>query len=628
MVIMRKLISLYFTLLCALTVSAQTFSFDLDGRAYEFSAIKGKTWTDSKSGLKVECSSTHYPEFGVEEWMLRFTNTGKKNSPVISNLKILNLSEKKSDWKLYYSNGSLCTENDFLPFTSELSEPVHLQNEDGRSSSGHFPFFKVSSKDKSLIFAIGWTGHWSADISQSKNLQVEISAPYLDAYLEPGESIRAASVAMMTVAGDDPVYAQNRFKRFMSKHHSPQENGSLAHYPVSSSLDYGDPQPYSEYSALTEEYAIAIIHRYQFFDLLGDAFWIDAGWYRRSADWRDGYDWSSATGNWHYDENRFPRGLKPVGDAMHGTGSKFILWFEPERGWDGSDWVTGMPQYYIQMDGTENNLFNLANPEALHFLEKNISDQINEYGVDIYRQDYNINPDPFWTQEDKGRKGVTESHYIEGLYEYWDYLAANRSGLLIDNCASGGRRIDLETTTRSAPLWRSDWSGHPECNQNHTFMLCQWIPSSGTGVYDEDWYSCRSGYCSSMIFNWQITGYGDNRVKKKIMDEYKAIKTFYEKDFHGLTPDGNLRTMDSWVAYQLDDPEAGEGYVVAFRRPECAESTCLVKLGGLIPDAKYVFTNNDSGATFESTGKELASGLSLSLDNPRESMILKYRLSE
>jgi alpha-galactosidase len=34
-------------------------------------------------------------------------------------------------------------------------------------------------------------------------------------------------------------------------------------------------------------------------------------------------------------------------------------------------------------------------------------------------------------------------------------LAAN-PGLFIDNCASGGQRIDLETCARSIPLWRTD----------------------------------------------------------------------------------------------------------------------------------------------------------------------------
>jgi hypothetical protein len=38
----------------------------------------------------------------------------------------------------------------------------------------------------------------------------------------------------------------------------------------------------------------------------------------------------------------------------------------------------------------------------------------------------------------------------------WDELRQRHPKLTIDNCASGGRRIDLETCSRSYPLWRSD----------------------------------------------------------------------------------------------------------------------------------------------------------------------------
>jgi alpha-galactosidase len=48
--------------------------------------------------------------------------------------------------------------------------------------------------------------------------------------------------------------------------------------------------------------------------------------------------------------------------------------------------------------------------------------------------------------------------HIEGLYNFWDNLLARNPGPLIDNCASGGRRIDLETIGRSVPLWRTDYS--------------------------------------------------------------------------------------------------------------------------------------------------------------------------
>jgi alpha-galactosidase len=41
-----------------------------------------------------------------------------------------------------------------------------------------------------------------------------------------------------------------------------------------------------------------------------------------------------------------------------------------------------------------------------------------------------------------------EIRYVEGLYRMWDDLRKTHPRLFMDNCASGGRRIDLETCSR------------------------------------------------------------------------------------------------------------------------------------------------------------------------------------
>ena len=59
-------------------------------------------------------------------------------------------------------------------------------------------------------------------------------------------------------------------------------------------------------------------------------------------------------------------------------------------------------------------------------------------------------PLDFWRGNDPpDRQGMTEIRYIEGLYALWDEPRGRHPGLLIDDCASGGRRIDLEMISRS-----------------------------------------------------------------------------------------------------------------------------------------------------------------------------------
>lgn len=127
-------------------------------------------------------------------------------------------------------------------------------------------------------------------------------------------------------------------------------------------------------------------------------------------------------------------------------------------------------------------LLNLGDPSARRWATQMVSAMVTEANLTWYRQDFNTLPALFWDAADKAsaanlshnyhhrrqqpqatlptvqivRDGISEALHIEGLYRFWDDLRAKHPGLSIDNCASGGRRIDLETLRRSVPLWRSD----------------------------------------------------------------------------------------------------------------------------------------------------------------------------
>ena len=76
----------------------------------------------------------------------------------------------------------------------------------------------------------------------------------------------------------------------------------------------------------------------------------------------------------------------------------------------------------------------------------------------MYRQDHNVDPLGAWRNHDRPeRQGVTENFYVQGYLAFWDDLRRRYPGMLIDSCASGGRRKDLETLRRAVPLLRSDF---------------------------------------------------------------------------------------------------------------------------------------------------------------------------
>lgn len=120
---------------------------------------------------------------------------------------------------------------------------------------------------------------------------------------------------------------------------------------------------------------------------------------------------------------------------------------------------------------------------------------------------------------------MNEIAYINGLYRLWDTLLEEFSHLLIDNCASGGRRIDIEMLRRSVPLWRSDYQCPANyddyASQCHTLSFNNWMPYSGTGcgrIYDL--YRIRSSYGASLATNFTFAedeSFGDDPEKMEFL---------------------------------------------------------------------------------------------------------------
>jgi alpha-galactosidase len=270
-------------------------------------------------------------------------------------------------------------------------------------------------------------------------------------------------------------------------------------------------------------------------------------------------------------------------------------------------------------------------PAARQYITDTMSNMITEHGVDIFREDFNIDPLLYWREyEPANRQGYTEAKYIEGFYQFWDDLLARHPGLVIDNCASGGRRIDLETIRRSVPLWRSDLQCSPWYNptgsQCQTFGLSTWIPLHSTGAHGTgDLYDFRSAVSSGLSSNWPGVERPDFPIAwmKKVMTEAAFLREYHYGSFYPLTTFS--LNNDVWLAYQLDRSDLGKGVILAYRREDCPYPILSVKLHDLDPAAIYEVKGDAGFKTQRFTGKNLmARGLDLYLKNPKSSILVTY----
>lgn len=633
------------------------FSFELDGKkssdfikSWDYSFEKQVstevnvvkyciTYESKQAGLRIDCEVEGYTDYDAVKWLLHFTNIQDADSKVISHVKVIDVDfeyARSGDFILHTADGNHISKADFHPrsLVMKPGEEHQFFPEGGRSSETSFPFFNIESPaNQGVVFSIGWSGTWISDFMKKTDRVISFSSGMkrFESYLKSNETIRTPSMCLLFWNAENRMEGHNKFRRFVLAHQSRKIDGKFATYPLSSGFNYHDPEPCTEYSCLTEDYAIAMIRRYTQFGLIPEVYWLDAGWYSGAANFEQGQTWANTVGNWTVDTTRFPNGLKPIAEEAHKVGAKFMVWFEPERVIEGTQWAREHPEWMLRHGDGDWLLFDLGNRDARKWMTQKIINLIRENGIDYYRQDFNMRPDVYWEANDEpGRIGMKEVRHIEGLYAFWDDLLTEFPNLLIDNCASGGRRLDMETIPRSAPLWRSDYYHYddPDGYQGHTYGLNFFLPLHGTGILQTDRYSFRSSMSSALIYNWKITDKSVSYIDmQNCLKEYASVRPYYYEDYYPLVGIEDLTRDNIWIAYQLHRPTDESGIIVAFRREKSPDDRLTVQLGGLKKDENYLITSmDDESFKCLKSSKELNEGFDLMIEEPRGSLLLKYSI--
>jgi alpha-galactosidase len=454
--------------------------------------------------------------------------------------------------------------------------------------------------------------------------------------LHPGEEIRTPRIAQCFWDGDMQD-GYNAWRRFLLEHHVPRVNGEPIQAPLTMA-HWGGLKTAGHLERLAE---------YQKQQLKYDFFWVDAGWYGLNSTYSpDEFtgDWAVHTGDWRVNPKAHPQGLKPLGEAVRKAGMPLMLWVEPERANGGTHWPEQHPEWFLGKTEIKGAtlLLDLGNPAARRAATELVSNLITETSAGCYRQDFNMDPLAYWRANDaEDRQGMTEIRHIEGLYAFWDELLARHPGLIIDNCSSGGRRIDLEMISRSIPMWRSDWQcgrdNDPIGGQVHGMGLSYWIPLHGTGTYNSmatkercSTYRVRSNMGPSFMlstFPYDSTpiaaDYPWNWFRQMVRD-FRRAQPLFRGDYYPLTaarPDAS-----QWAVYQMHRPDLQEGFLMALRRCVSPWISARFPLRGLAPEAEYELTDADTDQTWRVTGAALAKdGVEIALLERDTSRLIFYR---
>jgi alpha-galactosidase len=635
---------------------AVPFSFRYDGRPsdefldqWEFTsraetAAENPTqvlsYRDPATGLLVECTVSTYPDAAGVDWVLRLSNTGPTDTPLLEDVLPLDVADlcgaavppgaavlrwSNGDRHVGGEGGEMPDSESFLPHDEPLT---HRQPREFRSQGAFrfLPFFNLQAPGGGWILAVGWSGHWKAEFLHDTpgTLNVRAGMQTTRFRLRPGESVRTPRMVLFRWHGERMVNGHNGFRAMMLRHYVQMLDGQPALPPIAHN---SAATVYLNRMRLpNEERELALIRRIA--GLGCDTYWMDAYWYPQP--------WHLNVGNWYPRPEDFPHGLRPLGDAAHARGMKFVLWFIPPSVAPNTQWATKYPHFIHGGTPGSGGLWKMGDPEARQFLTDWVSERIREWGVDIYREDGSGLP----PEEGPDRLGVAEMKHVEGLYRFWDDLHERNPGLLMDNCMGGGNRIDIETSPRGFYLWRSDlndigeglqgeahWPYMALADQVMVTGLSLYVPFHTGPVWDMSPYAFRSAMASGICLYGDVDrpGFPEERARQGIA-ELRELRPLFSGDVYPLIP--LTASQADWYAYQLDRPDLGEGCALVFRRPESGILMYDIRLQGIVPGARYRVSltgeTYEQGPWREVTGQELIRPEVLIRERPG-SALLRYK---
>ena len=568
------------------------------------------------------------------EWFLELENPSVYDSGIFSEIDEADVEfrfEPSLTPFFYDSNGSAEQLCDFMTHKTQMFHRAHrnMAAEGGRSSSYTMPYFNLAVDGYGYIIAIGWSGQWRAQVVRpNDDGLIRFRAGMEDGCfrLHPGEKVALPRMLILRWEGSEHE-GYNAYRRFAFRNIVPKIGGKPVQSPICLSSWGGAPA-----QAHLADFAVIRKH-----NLKGDVYWIDAGWYGDAPPTAgDDGSWYPYVGinDWSPNPALYPNGMEEVADGARAAGIEFLLWYGPGRCRTNAKRAMEHPEWYLGVHKPNSDLLlNLGHPEARKWLTELLKDHIRRLQMKVLRIDFNFGPLPFWRYGDTvDRKGISELKYIEGLYRLWDDLLAEFPKLVIDNCASGGRRLDYEALRRSIPLFRSDYAcfgkkAEPAGYQLQTYCLNTMVAVHATsvGVWDDDAYTFRSAFASGITMSVPPADASEETFAsfRRLIGQAYRMRPYMSGDYWPLT--GFSYSEKDWMAYQMNLPESSSGMVVAFRRSESATPAMDFELNGIDPEGSYETEDLDSGVVARVLGKTLCDGLRLELPEKRSSRIVFYR---
>lgn len=586
-----------------------------------------------ETGLQIKIITALYRDYGAAEWTVYFKNTAAYDSGLLENITAADITLEGTNPVLHGILGDGC-EGCYSPYDIPIKPymSIELEVPDGKPCECNFPYFNLEIGDGGALIAIGWPGQWKSRLENNGESSRFIAGQgEFSSILKPGETARTPLISFLFYIGRNESRAANLWRKWFIDCNMRKIDGKLFEPVVSG----GTSCLYEEMAKATDKNQIEAIKAYVSHGVKLDYWWMDAGWYYKTGEqsldvWLD-------TGNWVVDKKRFPSEFADISDYGAKYGIKTLLWFEPEVVRLDPNLLTSegiKPEWILNKallnSGTPAWLVaDFGNSDFREWLLERVSRIIKKGKISLYRQDYGIFPLASWkADEAENRRGMTENLYVQGYLSFWDELIKRFPNMMLDSCASGGRRNDLESMRRAVPLHKTDANYSDfTLKQCIHYSLYKWLPYFGTPVFGggypdpNDQYAMRSAFVPWIAMGFDIREDNiDYEFIKKSIAEWKRFNHLFYADYYPLTPWSKFE--NEWIGWEFINSDSGNGVIQLYRRERNEEAVKTIKLFGLEEDKTYSL-ENIGGEIDYASGKELMqSGYKIEIPNPRSGIVV------
>ncbi|NPV52579.1 MAG: alpha-galactosidase [Firmicutes bacterium] len=610
---------------------------------------------DPYYNLRVKLHYRLYEEFDLLERYAEIENAGSGDVSLEQVLSGAWALPRGTGYRLTYLAGHWGAETQLRRIDIQQGKFV-LESRRGFTSHQANPWFAIDPRERAgeehgqvWYGALGWSGNWKIVVEHTFLQQLIVAGGINDFdfswLLEPGEVFTTpAFVGGYTANGFGA--ASRNMHRFQLEHILPESHRHELRRVLYNSWEATKFDVSEEGQARLAEKAASIGV---------ELFVIDDGWFgARNDD-------TAGLGDWYVNQEKFPRGLKPLIDKVNSLGMDFGLWVEPEMVNPNSDLYRAHPDWVYHFSNRPRSeqrnqlILNISREDVKEYVFQCLDRLLTENNIKFVKWDANRHfSEPGWPGAPVGREREREIwvRHVQAVYEVLERLRQRHPDVIFESCSGGGGRVDLGILRRVDQVWTSDNTDafdRLRIQEGFSYVYCPkvmvaWVtdsPNFMNGRKVSLSYRFHSAMMGSLGIGGDLNEWSPEEMElaRQKVAEYKEIRHIIQEGelYRLLSPSEeeairgactSVSAGASISAVQYVSLDRSESVVFAFLHSQQFRAQMpRLKLRGLDPEAVYEVTGAGiEGTVIRLSGKALVSlGIEIVLGGDFDSRLIRIK---